>query len=137
MSDLDLSPLKKAFAATYKSHNLLGAVKDPDLQEALRDSCIKRFEFTFEVARKLMSRYLKVEYGKAPHELKPRNVFRLMEGYGFIQSWERWSNYAAKRNDTSHEYDEKKADEIINLLPVFIKDVEQLISKFDQESGEP
>lgn len=133
---MNIEVLERAYNKLCKAYELLKNSDDPDSQEAFRDSCIKRFEFTLEQARKHMSRYLQTEYSKSKDELKTKNVFRLMQGFSFIQSWERWSEYTELRNSTAHEYSEEKAIEIISLLPQFIEDVAYLIKQYYKELAE-
>ncbi len=113
----DFSSLQKAFDSLQFSFDFYQKSSDERVRSIARDSVIQRFEYSVETARKLMSRYLQNEYGKSKDELKTKNVFRFMEGYGKIQNWERWSLYMERRNDTSHEYDEAKADELMALIP--------------------
>ena len=61
------------------------------------------------------------------------NIFRFMQGYGLAENWERWRNYYQKRNETAHEYNLKKARSLLVLIPDFIKDVEYLIDKLNEE----
>ena len=62
------------------------------------------------------------------------NIFRLMEGYGFIKSWEAWRGYYDQRNDTSHEYNQKKAivlnsmDNLLNDINYFYNSLQLTIS---------
>lgn len=65
--------------------------------DMLEDSCIKRFEYTLEISRKLMKRVLKKIYGKTEEELTVNNVFRFMQGYKFIPNWENWREYYEKK----------------------------------------
>ena len=67
------------------------------MREYIEDACVKRFEYTVETSWKIMKKYLKLEYGKSDLELTMNNIFRLMEGYGFVISWEKWREYYEKR----------------------------------------
>lgn len=85
---MNIEVLEQAYNKLCKAYELLKSSDDPDSQEAFRDSCIKRFEFTLEQARKHMSRYLQEGYSKNKEELKTKNLFRLMHGFKFIENWE-------------------------------------------------
>ena len=80
-----------------------------------------------------MKKYLKVIYGKDDKELTMNNIFRLMEGYGFINSWEVWRNYYDRRNDTSHEYNQEKAIQILSSMKNLLNDAKFLYKELDKE----
>ena len=80
-----------------------------------------------------MKRVLKKVYGKNEQELTVNNIFRFMQGYGFIENWENWKDYYAKRNDTSHEYNIEKSRELIKIIPQFIADADFFINKLQRE----
>lgn len=130
---IDFSNVQKALETLKKSDAKLKENKDTSITDMLEDSCVKRFEYTLETSWKLMKRILKKVYGKQEQELTVNNIFRYMQGYGFIQNWENWRDYYAKRNDTSHEYNIEKSRELLQIIPAFINDVEFLIEKFREE----
>ena len=123
---LDISNLKKAIDSLKESIKDYKITENIKMKEYIQDSCIKRFEYTVETSWKLMKKYLKLFYGKSEQELTMNNIFRYMQGYGFIKSWEKWSEYYSKRNDTSHEYNKEKADDVLNYISDFIIDAEFL-----------
>ena len=135
-SELDISKFRacidslKTCSSDYKSFT------DEHIKDYIEDACVKRFEYTVETAWKIMKKYLKLEYGKSDKELTMNNIFRLMEGYGFIQSWETWRNYYDRRNDTSHEYNQDKAKEILNNIDDLVKDCEYLYTNLAKALGE-
>ena len=105
--------------------------KNPDIKDMLADSCVKRFEYTLETSIKLMKKFLKQVYFIDEKDLTVNNVFRLMQGYNFIISWENWRNYYQKRNDTSHEYNIQKSRDLLKIIPDFIKDTEILVENLN------
>lgn len=106
--------------------------KDLNIKDMLADSCVKRFEYTIETAIKLMRKFLKQIYFIDEKDLTINNIFRLMEGYEFINSWESWKNYYQRRNDTSHEYNIEKSRELINLIPQFMQDISFLVKNLEK-----
>ena len=102
----------------------------------ISDSCVKRFEYTLETAWKLQKKILQKKYAKPDVELTINNIFRYMEGYGFIKSWEVWRDYYKKRNDTAHEYSIVKSRKLLDIIPDFIEDVEYFINKLKDISDE-
>ena len=105
--------------------------KNPDIKDMLADSCVKRFEYTLETSIKLMKKFLKQVYFIDEKDLTVNNVFRLMQGYNFIISWENWRNYYQKRNDTSHEYNIQKSRDLLKIIPDFIKGTEILVENLN------
>ncbi len=134
-SELDISNLKNCIDSLKNCTKDYKNSSNETMKEYIEDACIKRFEYTVETAWKIMKKYLKLEYGKNDKELTMNNIFRLMEGYGFINSWETWKNYYAKRNDTSHEYNKNKAKEILNIIDDFVKDTEILYENLQKILG--
>lgn len=103
------------------------------MKEYIADACIKRYEYTVETAWKTMKKFLKLEYGKKDEELTMNNIFRFMEGYGFIHSWEKWREYYDRRNDTSHEYNQVKALMILEIVDNLVEDCEFLYKKLQDK----
>lgn len=130
---IDNTNLIKALESLKKSMQKLSENKDDSIRDLIEDSCVKRFEYTLETSWKLMKRVLKKVYGKNEQELTVNNIFRFMQGYGFIENWENWKDYYAKRNDTSQEYNIEKSRELIKIIPQFIADADFFINKLQRE----
>lgn len=132
-SKLDITHLKNCIESLRECIEAYNANTDEKMRGFIEDSCVKRFEFTVETSWKIMKKYLKEVYGKEDKELTMNNIFRLMEGYGFIKSWEAWREYYDKRNDTSHEYNRKKALTILNTLNDLQEDASYLYTELEKE----
>lgn len=128
---LDTSVLEEAVSTLKEGYELYLKNDEPNLKTALQDSCIKRFEYTYETAKKMMNKYLKYQFDKT--DLPINNVFREIYGLGLIEDFNRWVEYRIKRNDTSHEYNLLKAREIIHFLDNFIKDVDYFLQNLKKE----
>ena len=131
--EINLENLEKSLKTLIVGFEKFDKEQDSELRTLLEDGCIQRFEYVWEVAWKMMGRFLKVIYGKSGTELKMENIFRLMGGYGFIKNWENWKGYCDKRNDSSHEYDLEKSREIIKIIPEFIEDAKFLLENLKIE----
>ncbi|MBR2068967.1 MAG: HI0074 family nucleotidyltransferase substrate-binding subunit [Candidatus Gastranaerophilales bacterium] len=131
-TELDISRLLSCIESLKKCYQDLKEVTDSKFQEYVEDACIKRFEYTVEISWKIMKRFLKLQYGKIDKELTMNNIFRLMEGYEFISSWEKWRDYYNKINDTSHEYNQNKAKIILNSIEDLIADSQYLYDKLNK-----
>ena len=135
-SELDISILKNCIDSLKNCTVDYKNAVDETTKEYIADACVKRFEYTVETSWKMMKKYLKLEYGKEDKELTMNNIFRLMEGYGFIKSWEDWRNYYDRRNDTSHEYNQEKAQEIFNWIDELVNDSSFLYEQLAKALGE-
>lgn len=133
MQYLDTTILSEAIATLNDAYELYVCNNEDKLKAALRDSCIKRFEYCYETAKKIMNKYLKYAFDKT--NLPIDNLFREMYGLELIDDFEHWVDYRMKRNDTSHEYNISKANEIMKILPQFIKDVDDFSSKLNNAIG--
>jgi len=129
--DLDIDMLNKALESLIKAYDIY---QNSDVNEETKsmyaDSCVKRFEYTFETAWKTMKKYLKLQYNKNEEELTMNNIFRYMEGYGFAKSWLSWKDYNEQRNNTAHEYNIEKSRNLVNYIPDLINDVKFLLDKW-------
>lgn len=88
-----------------------------DLQvssSVIMDGVIQRFEFTYELAWKVLKDYL--EFKGIPETRSPRDTFK--EGFktGIITDGDAWIDMLQDRNLTSHTYNEKSATEIYTKI---------------------
>ena len=127
--DLDITKLKKCLDPLKNCTKDYLVCSDKKMREYIEDACVKRFEYTVETAWKIMKKYLKLEYGKSDTELTMNKIFRCMEGYYFITSWEKWREYYEKRNSTSHDYNKIKAQDLLKLIDSLVTDTQYLYDK--------
>ena len=87
--------------------------KEPDADEIYLDATIHRFEFSFELAWKLMKAVLEYEGIEVS---SPRSSIR--EGWkaGLIDDAETWLDMQEKRNLSTHTYNESTALEVYRLI---------------------
>lgn len=79
------------------------------------DGTIQRYEFTFELAWKIMKDYL--EYNGFIDGLSsPRNIIQLAFQNKIIKNGDIWIQMMLDRNLLSHLYDEEKSREIYNNI---------------------
>lgn len=132
MIELDIEALRKAKVSLEKAYNVfINGDNDEDILAIYADSCVKRYEYTFEIAWKTMKKYFKLQYGKKEEDLTMNNIFRFMEAYGFAKDWTNWRDYYTKRNSTAHEYNIEKSRNLLEIIPEFIKSVDFLLEKWD------
>lgn len=96
-----------------------------------RDGAIQRFEYTFELAWKMMQRVLKQQGVEAG---SPKQVFRAALKIGLIDDLDQWFSFLEKRNLTVHTYNEDTADEVFEASRVFIPIVKETLKRLKKES---
>ena len=124
-------PLKKAHLTLDKAVDR--SIKDSDDLE-VRDACIQRFEYTYELSIKTIKRYIEAEMPITDtiDQMNYRDLIRVAFEIGLIDQVEPWFRYREARNQTSHAYDEVKAQFVYELLPNFIEGSAFLINQLIQ-----
>ena len=135
---LDLSSLRSALAALEKSMGFLASdmAKDADLREQFRAASIQSFEFTHEVAFKMLKRQLE-QMAPAPSaidKMEYMDIVRTGFEAGLIRNVARFRDYREKRNITSHTYKQAKAEEIVSILNDFRDDVRHLLAELESRN---
>jgi nucleotidyltransferase substrate binding protein (TIGR01987 family) len=130
---MNINNLKSALQTLEEGYKTYTSNYEKSFSDMLADSCVKRFEYTLETAIKTMKKFLKEIYFADEKDLTVNNIFRLMEGYEFISSWQEWKNYYQSRNDTAHEYNIQKSRELLKLIPKYIEDVTFLVQKLQEK----
>lgn len=99
--------------------------------EALRDSIIKKFEYTFELSWKTIKAYLEEEGYEEMSS--PRKVLKQAFESNIIIDEEVWSNMLEARNSTAHMYDEEKAIYYEDVIKnKYVKKLDELIKKLNE-----
>lgn len=97
----------------------------------LRAGAIQAFEFTYEVAYKMLKRYLEMT-DPNPSSIDAMTFNDLIRtGYekGLIKSeLVVWKEYRKERGTISHTYDEDKAVEVFAYIPGFLVDAKYLFT---------
>lgn len=112
---------------------LIKALEDGLLEHAqyphlltVRDGVIQRFEVTVDVSQKLMKRVLSEIFKMEPARIQ-KNTAREAASMGLIADAEVWIGYINACNDTSHTYDNAKAEQVFQTVPGFLLDVRDLL----------
>ncbi len=93
--------------------------------DIIRDSIIKRFEITYELAWKTLKEYLENE-GIVIDISSPRGVLKKSYQINIIDDEELWLSVIKDRNISTHQYNEEK---VIELAEKIIKDYLALFIK--------
>lgn len=115
-------------AALGRLRNALAQPKS----EWTRDAAIQRFEFTFELAWKVIGR---LALREGLDCASPRQAFRTALRLGWIADDAAWLSMLDDRNRTSHTYDETTAEGIYAHLPTHLGLFEDLLARLREASG--
>lgn len=129
---LKIYPLKNAFNSLVKG--MKRAEENPaDLE--VRDACIQRFEYTYELDIKFIKRYLENIHPTTEKvdQLNYRDLLRLATEAGLIDEVESWFAFREARNQTSHAYDEAKAKQVFEVIPSFIKKTKYFLEQLERK----
>jgi nucleotidyltransferase substrate binding protein (TIGR01987 family) len=128
-AEVKLTFLKKALAS-LKAALTSPLLEDPAAHEFMRDSVVKRFEYTYELCRNTLRKILADNFEEEPATVK--DVYRIAGRYGLIDNVERWFYYHDARNNTSHRYIEEAAEEAFAAAKPFVVDAANLLVKLEE-----
>lgn len=117
--------LEKAIASLKEAVSLMkrSNLQEPEVQKALRDACIQRFEYSIELSWKTSMKIL----GSTTAAAKP--AVREMARSNLILNAELWLEFIDSRNETSHAYDEDIAEKVFKSAQKFLPEAEALAQK--------
>ena len=132
---LDFSSLANATARLDEG---LARYQTDTSDAQIRDGLIQRFEFTYDLAHKLLRRVLE-EAAANPQEVDQMTfpaLIRTATEQGLLRSdWTQWRTFREMRNITSHTYDEAKALQVAAGIPAFLEEVRVLLGRMQARSG--
>ncbi len=105
--------LEQRKAQFSKALNRLEDACDQEENEFIRDAVIRRFEFCFELAWKMLRAKLLRDGIDAA---SPRQVIREAVSSHLLDDGNRWSEMLLMRNRTSHTYDSALAMEVYRFI---------------------
>jgi nucleotidyltransferase substrate binding protein (TIGR01987 family) len=105
---------KQRFANYQKALGQLREfIAQPELNKFERQGLIQCFEYTFELAWKVMKDYLE---GQGLTVNSPRSAIQTAFQTQLVKDGHMWIDALEKRNLMAHTYDEQKADEAESLI---------------------
>lgn len=126
---LVFSNFKRALTSLEKA---LALPKD----DIVRDSVVKRFEYSYELAWKLLQRALEEDLGStAVDGLPRRELFRIGAEKRLIADVSPWFEYHRLRNLSSHTYNEEIAEEMYTAAVRFALDARLLLKNLESRNG--
>ena len=117
---LILAPFRKAL------ESLEEVIAQPK-NDFIRDATIQRFEYTYELAWKMLKRHLDWMGASDTETLSKRDLLREGAKSGLIGDAEKWFEYHQARNETSHTYDATTAEEVYETALKFAPDARKLL----------
>ena len=109
-----------------KALSRLKEALNEEMSEIVIDGTIQRYEFTFELAWKLMKDYLEYN-GLMENIASPRGVIQQAYQAEIIKDGEMWIQMMLDRNAMSHLYDEEKSRGIYdNIKEKYVQQFENL-----------
>lgn len=102
------------------------------MKEAIRDSIIKKFEYTFELSWKTIKAYLESE-GYEEFS-SPKRVLKQAFEIGLLKNEELWANMLEAKNSMAHTYDEEKAIYYCDVIKKeYILELSNLINELNNK----
>jgi len=110
--------MKELFDSFEKSVQRFEEILKEEKSIKNRDSAIKRFEFTIELAWKCAQKFLREQeiVCRSPKECL-KEAFK----FGLVEDDPRWIEALEDRNLTVHTYDESTADDVYSRLPNYLE----------------
>jgi nucleotidyltransferase substrate binding protein (TIGR01987 family) len=126
---IDYTPLANAVARLGEGLARFDRDRGDD---QIRDGLIQRFEFTYDLAHKMLRRALE-ETSANPSDidrLSFPDLIRTGVEQGLVPGeWAAWRTFRAMRNITSHTYDEAKALQVVTEIPAFLTEARGLLAR--------
>jgi nucleotidyltransferase substrate binding protein (TIGR01987 family) len=130
---IDLTPAEKALESlsgaidSALDEEFMGRLTDIQ-QKTIRAGVIQNFEFSYELCWKMLRRILiELEGSEEITQLSRKDLFRLAAQKGLMADPEKWFIFHRARNETSHTYNEAKANEVFNIACDFISSANKLM----------
>lgn len=134
MSDVEptIEPLEKAIQRLREG---LERYQRDISDTQIRDGLIQRFEFSYELAHKILKRYMEFtsptpqQYDGMPFQdlIRSGNEQNLL-----LSDWPRWRQYRDMRSKTSHTYHENIALEVVAEIPDFLEEANFLSDRLKE-----
>ncbi|MCK4818835.1 nucleotidyltransferase substrate binding protein [bacterium] len=124
--------MEEIFASFEKSLQRLEEILKEEETVANRDSAIKRFEFTVELAWKCVQKFLREQEIVCR---SPKECFKEAFKFGLVKDDSRWLEMMEDRNLTVHTYNEATAEEVYDRLSNYLEILELLKEKLNQSKN--
>ena len=138
---LDYSSLESAVAQLQRSFDYLHsdlAQEDSGLYEQFRAATIQAFEFSYELAIKMIRKQLAqiVANPDALREMDFADLMRDAANAGIIRDPPSYMRYRELRNATPHTYNAEQAEETVDAADEFLRDMRFLLQELRERNRE-
>ena len=136
---LDYSSLVSAVSQLQKSFDYLQsdlARNDADLREQFRAATIQAFEFSYELAVRMIRRQLAqiIANPDALREIDFADLMRDAADAGIVRDAPSYLRYRELRNRTSHTYNVDRAEETAAAMDEFLRDMHLLLQELGKRN---
>jgi nucleotidyltransferase substrate binding protein (TIGR01987 family) len=137
---LELSSYENAVSQLETSLNYLFsdlAKNDPSLRAQFRGASIQAFEYTYELCYKMIKRQLE-QIVANPAEIDGLAFMDLMRSAaetGLVRDVVKFKIYREMRNITSHTYDNDKAEDVVGVIPDFLRDAKWVLAELKRRNA--
>lgn len=141
--NLNLTSLEKAIAQladALDAYNEEMIQKSPRFKKHMRSAAIQSFEFTYELALKMIKRYLQMTLSSpaAVTSMNFKDVIREARKKDLVRAdVSVWEQYRENRGITSHTYDEKKAQDVFEAASEFLHEAKYVLSSLQNAQSAP
>ena len=124
------TPLKDRYDVFERALVTLEEVLAMERDDVVRDSIIKRFEYTYEAAWKAIRHDLRRALSPSAIDGLPRKeLYRRAARAGLFDSPDSWFGYHDDRNATAHTYDDELATEVVGRIERFAPDARIVLGR--------
>ena len=101
------------------------------VEDIIRDGTIQRFEYTYELAWKMLRRHFEWRGDTGIEGKQRKEIYREAARSGLVADPVKWFNYNEARNSTSHDYSKSKAEKTYELVREFAVDARFLLEQLE------
>ncbi|MBF0136926.1 MAG: nucleotidyltransferase substrate binding protein [Magnetococcales bacterium] len=134
MDQLDLTPLENAVQRLDEG---LARHQRDTTDTLIRDGLIQRFEFVYEISHKILRRHLE-RISPSPEQFAGMafaDLIRTGNEHGLLLGdWGDWKSYRERRGKASHTYNEEMANDVVQHIPAFLKEVRHLLNQLQAKN---
>ena len=133
---LDITSLEKALITLGEA---LEEHKKARTNALIRDACIQRFEYSYELSHKMLKRHLEATSANAAEidKMTFQDLIRTGSERGLLlHGWKEWRHYRELRGATSHTYDEPKANQVLEKIPEFYTEAQYLLEQLQKHNSD-
>lgn len=134
---LSYTSLEKSIIALENGIEIYNKKKNRDVTqeeiEIIKSGIIQNFEISYEIAWKLMKKWLEENIGReAVDGISRKELFRIAAQNKLIEDIEKWFIFHEARNLTSHDYDGIKAEEVFTEALEFSRFARKLQERLEE-----